>query len=139
MKRWSVVEFVKVFNLSEASIIQVGDNNNNHPISKVIAVQRQVADFNGDEGNFEQFPLFKREIPLPAIHETVQTKFDNACDTIRVGTVTILGIAGSSVLQIGTNETIEAEARVKQFRQYVTGKPNSPTKNKEEQEKDEGK
>ncbi|WP_051620721.1 spore germination protein GerPE [Paenibacillus sp. UNC451MF] len=128
MNRWSIVKYIKVFNVSEASIIQIGDNKNNRPSSRVIAVQREVADFKGDEGNFEQLPLFSREIPLPDVTETVDMKIDHVCDTIKVGKVTVLGIVASSVFQVGTNETIEAESRVKQFRQLVTDKNSSLAK-----------
>ncbi|WP_192705251.1 spore germination protein GerPE [Paenibacillus sp. OAS669] len=120
MSRWSVVGFVDVFNLSEASILQAGDNRSINSASKVMTVVRQVPTYLGNEGNFTKYPVYSRPIPLPASGDSLSMKVNNDCSVIKVRSVRIIGIAGSSVFQAGRNEIIESEARVKEFRQFIT-------------------
>lgn len=123
MTRWSVIDCIKVFNLSEASFIQVGDNMSFNSASKVITVQRQVPTFYANEGNFNKYPIFSRALPLPETQETISMNIINECDVIKVGSITIIGVAGSSVFQVGKNTMIESEARVKEFKQLITAPP----------------
>lgn len=120
MIRWSVIDYVKVFNLSEASFIQAGDNMSFNSASKVITVQRQVPTFFGNEGNFNKYPIFSRPSIIPDTQEIISMNVNNECDVIKVGLITIIGIAGSSVFQAGRNTMIESESRVKEFKQLIT-------------------
>jgi spore germination protein PE len=119
MSRWSVVQHIKINNISLASILHIGDNRAIKPVSKALAVQRQVASFNENEGNFAEFPLFSRVIPIPDPYEPLDMTIDNECDTIQVNCVRVLAISSSSVMQIGSNKLIESETRIKHFRQFV--------------------
>ncbi|NHN28289.1 spore germination protein GerPE [Paenibacillus agricola] len=120
MKRWSVVQEMKINGITLASIFQIGDNTSIKPVSKAMAVQRQIASFNENEGNFADFPLFKREIPIPDAYEDVHMSVDNSgCDSIQVRYIRILAISSSSVVQVGSNCQIESETRIKHFRQFV--------------------
>jgi spore germination protein PE len=119
MKRWSVVKQMKINNISLASILQIGDNESIKPVSKALAVQRQIATFRENEGNFDEFPLFKRVIPIPDAYEEVNMTIDHVCDTIQVNCVRVLAVSSSSVVQVGSNCLIESETRIKHFRQFV--------------------
>jgi spore germination protein PE len=119
--RWSVVKDMKINSISQASVLQIGDNEQIKPVSKVLAVQRQMPDFAGKEGSFKQFDLFSREIPLPLTdNEPVSVEIDQSCSRIQVGCIFMYGVVAASVFQVGTNKKIEAEARIKHIRQFVT-------------------
>ncbi|NOU93338.1 spore germination protein GerPE [Paenibacillus sp. LMG 31456] len=122
MNRVSVVKDMKVNSVSQASILQVGDNELIKPVSKALAVQRKVPDFKGDEGNFDDFGIFSRELPLPPTeNEAVKMLIDNGSSRIQVGGIFIYGIAAASVFQVGNNKKIQAESRIKQIRQNING------------------
>lgn len=119
MRRWSVVRDMKVNSVVLSSILQVGDNEIIKPTSKALAVQRELPEFDENEGNFKEFPLFSREIPLPPIdNEAVDVSIDNTSSRIQVGCLNIYGVSSSSVLQVGANKKIQAEARIKHIRQF---------------------
>ncbi|MFH5183257.1 spore germination protein GerPE [Paenibacillus sp. TAB 01] len=117
--RWSIVRDIHVHSIGQASIVQIGDNEVIEPKMKVLAVQRAIPYFLGEEGNFD-YPLFEREIPLMHKYEDLHMSLDNQESAIQVGCVKVLALAGSSVFQVGRNEKIISEARIKHFRQYVT-------------------
>lgn len=117
--RWSIVRDIHVHSIGQASIVQIGDNEIIEPKMKVLAVQRAIPYFWGEEGSFN-YPLFEREIPLMKIYEDLQMTLDNQDSSIQVGCVKVSALAGSSVFQVGKNEKIISEARIKNFRQYVT-------------------
>ncbi|MGQ5394094.1 spore germination protein GerPE [Paenibacillus sp. M.A.Huq-84] len=113
---------VKVNTVSLASILQVGDNKLIKPVSKALAVQRNISMFKGDEGNFDDFGIFSRDLPLPLTeNESVKVSFNNNCSRIQVGGIFVDGIAAASVLQIGSNKNIQAESRIKHIRQVING------------------
>jgi spore germination protein PE len=120
MSRWSIVGEMKINSVSQASILQIGDNNFIKPVSKALAVQRQVSEFKGNEGDFDDYAIFSREIPLPPVHnESVQMSIDNTCSRIQVGGVFLYAVTASSVFQVGTNCRIEAETRIKHIRHFI--------------------
>lgn len=120
MPRVSVVGDVNVLSVSISSILHIGDARSLEPEAKVLAVQRSKSLFFGDEGDFEDFPIF--EEPLPQVDRTdrVTMKVRNKKGTIRVDRMKVWAIAASSIVQIGSNRTVETEARVKHIRQITT-------------------
>jgi spore germination protein PE len=119
MKRLSFVGSIKVNVVIFNSILQIGDNAviqaNNH----VLAVQREISQFWGDEGSFDAYPIFNRPIQLPPETGTVAMSVDNLGSVINVGKLHVLSLSASAVLQVGSNRILEAESRVMNLRHYV--------------------
>ncbi|WP_257008256.1 spore germination protein GerPE [Bacillus sp. FJAT-45350] len=116
-KRVSMVNNIKVTNVSSSSVFQVGDSNKVSPRSRALAVQRQVELFFSDEGNFEMFPLFTRPIPKMSFFEPISINRYNDSRFINVKNINIISAASSGVLHIGSTNDIHAEARIKHIRQ----------------------
>ncbi|MFD0694598.1 spore germination protein GerPE [Paenibacillus sp. GCM10027628] len=123
MARLSIVGTVYVNDVGSSSNLQVGDHVSTTLRTRALAVQREVPYFYGNEGNFDVYPFYRRPFPVPQPPEPVAMSVDNWGSFIRVGGVRILGIASSSLLQIGSNHDSRSESRVKDFRQFVTDKP----------------
>jgi spore germination protein PE len=119
--RKSVVKNINIHAVTLSSIFQVGDNLVVKPRSRAIAVQREIPIFLGNEGGFSNYPLFSRPIPQPVITEDVRMTVMNKSPLIKVEQIEILSIAASSVFQVGSNQRIDTEARVKHFRQLLRG------------------
>jgi spore germination protein PE len=119
MIRSSSVGQIKINDVSLASVIQIGDNESIKPTSKALAIQREIADFRGNEGDFNDFPLFSRVIPIPEVYEEVHMFVENTYDKIEVGRIRVSAFSSSAVLQIGSNRRIESEARIKHIRQFI--------------------
>lgn len=119
--RTSVVGSVRILSAQLSSIVQAGDSVAVSPRSEALAVQRQVADYYDDEGNFGSFRIFKQNIPEPLLDESwsFSVRNDNPC--IQVGFVNIIGLSASSILQIGSNKLVDAESRTKHIRQLLEG------------------
>jgi spore germination protein PE len=120
MKRISIVNDLKVLSVTSASSLMVGDAFKFTARARSIAVQRQVAVFFANEGEFEDYPLFTKKIPQPKISEQVNMNVINESPYIKVRTVKVLGVASASTLQIGSTRFIDLEARLKHFRHFVT-------------------
>jgi spore germination protein PE len=119
--RTSVVNQINIHAVTLSSTVQVGDNVVVKPRSRAIAVQREIPIFLGDEGGFSNYPLFSRPIPQPIVTEDVKMTVLNESPLIKVGQIEILSVAASSVFQVGTNQRIDAESRIKHFRQLLRG------------------
>ncbi|WP_100333902.1 spore germination protein GerPE [Bacillus alkalisoli] len=117
--RVSQVEEVNVHSLSFSSHFTIGDSANINAFSKALAVKREFPRFYGREGNFLAYSLFTRPIPKPVITENVCLNVTNNNRNIHVQKVDISGISFSSVFQIGSNKTTNAEARIKHIRQLL--------------------
>lgn len=117
--RVSHVEEVNVHALSFSSHFTIGDAAHINAYSKALAVKREFPRFYGQEGNFLAYSLFTRPIAKPVITENVCMNITNNNRNICVQKVDISGISFSSVFQIGSNRTINAEARIKHIRQLL--------------------
>ncbi|PYI55740.1 spore germination protein GerPE [Paenibacillus flagellatus] len=117
MPRLSVVDDISVNEVTFSSTLLVGDIEDVKPRTMALAVQREVPTFRGDEGSFESFPIFKRPIPRPVPDEPVAMTINNARSLIRVGWVDVLSVSTSSLLQVGSSRSIDAETRTKHIRQ----------------------
>jgi spore germination protein PE len=120
MKRTSVVNHVKVTSISTSSTLIVGDSVKITSRTRALAVQRQVAVFFANEGEFEDYPLFTKEIPQPSISERLNMSIVQESPFIKVNSIYVIGVAASSTMQIGSTRIIDLESRLKHFRQFVT-------------------
>jgi len=120
--RISITNSIKINSILFSSIFQIGDINILTPRTSVLAVQREVPIFLGNEGNFAKFPLFSRPIPKPKINEPVPMHVINHSPVIKVNRIKINSISASSIVQIGSTNRIDSEARVKHIRQILRGK-----------------
>ncbi len=119
MKRISCVRDVKLLSLTLSSIAQFGDNKQIKAESKALAVQREAEIFYGNEGDFDSYVIFNQQLPEPSFPCNIMMQQSHKQSMIKVGSVEILGVSSSSVLQIGSNEVIDCEARVKHIRQLL--------------------
>jgi spore germination protein PE len=120
--RTTVIGAVRILSVQLSSIVQAGDSVAVSPRSQVLAVQRQVSEYEGDEGNFDQFRIYRQNIPEPLLDEIFSFSVRNESAEIRVGTVQVLGISASSALLFGSNKVIDTENRTKHIRQLLEGK-----------------
>jgi len=116
-KRTSIVKDIHVRSVSASSIFLIGDSSHITPRSRALAIQRQAELFYGQEGDFNQFPVFYKPIPKPYTDEHVTFSRYNISPFIKVNHIDVLGVSASSVMQIGSTKTYNGEARVKHIRQ----------------------
>jgi len=116
LRRVSNVVSIDVTSLSFSSILEIGDSKQITPYSQALAVKREYSVFFSNEGNFEEYSVFTRPIANIPITETINMAVHNHNPRIDVESVKIIGIASSSVVQIGTTDIIRAESRIKHIR-----------------------
>lgn len=117
IKRTSIVRHTKVISVGLSSVFQIGDATQITPRSQALAVQRQVQLFYGNEGNFEEFPIFKMGIPKPSMDMPITINRYNVSPFIKVDKIHVTSVSASGIYQIGSNNFIDAESRVKHIRQ----------------------
>jgi spore germination protein PE len=119
--RTSEVSAIKIQTVNSSAVLHVGDSYKLEPFSRALAVQREGAIFLGDEGDFSNYEIFNKQLPLPQVEEEekVNTSFINECSSIKTENVYILSLAASSIFHIGSTKIIESEARIKHFRQLI--------------------
>ncbi|WP_312096382.1 spore germination protein GerPE [Niallia sp.] len=117
LQRTSVVDLINVSTVSFSSILEIGDATYHQAVSRALAVQRQRDLFYGNEGAYEDYPVFTEPIPLIPIIENVACHFENKKPIIKVHHINITGISSASLLQIGNCRHIYTEARIKHIRQ----------------------
>lgn len=117
MDRTSIVNRLKINDVSLASTLQIGDLVEFKAHSKALAVQREESIYLGNEGNFEAYELFSKPIPQPKVYEDVQMEILNRDPYIKVGNVRVTAAASSSLIQVGSIQRIDAESRIKHIRQ----------------------
>lgn len=117
--RHSVVARVRLNSVLFSSHVHVGDNVAICPQSDVLAVQREIPVFRGDEGDLAAFPLFAAPPPWTPAHEPVRLAACHADPAIRVRSLEVTAISVSSVLQIGANRCIRAVNRTKHIRHLL--------------------
>ncbi|KGP72141.1 spore germination protein GerPE [Pontibacillus yanchengensis] len=115
-KRTARVHQAKVISLINSSIFEIGDATEAYLAARVLAVQKEGATFTDEEFPYSDFPIFRVELPRFDERPVINQTHTPCCPYIDVGTVDILGIASSSLFQIGNIDTIEGEARIKHFR-----------------------
>ncbi|NOU66481.1 spore germination protein GerPE [Paenibacillus sp. LMG 31461] len=123
MARLSIVGNIYVNSIGSSSTMHAGDNVYTALQNRVFAVQREVPIYYGNEGSFAAYPFFQRPFPIPQPPEPFTMCVDNLGSYITVRNIRILGVAASSLFQIGSNRVTAAETRIKNIRQFVTNKP----------------
>lgn len=122
MERISVVDLIYVNSLSFSSILEIGDSKKITPVTKALAVQREVPVFFTNEGDFSQFPIFSRELPKVKVTETVNMNIVNQNPIIKVDSIKVDGVSSAAVMQVGSTETIHTESKVKHIRKLLDDK-----------------
>ncbi|WP_128894723.1 spore germination protein GerPE [Longirhabdus pacifica] len=117
-KRTSVLKELYITNIGEDSTLRIGDTYAITPYSLVYALQRKIPTFRGDEGNFEPYSVFRKDIPLPEITEQVNLNIINENPYIHVGRVKIIATSVAPVVHIGSNCIIRSESRTLNIRQF---------------------
>lgn len=120
LSRTSIVDHLKVDTLIFSSVIEIGDSTFIQGFSRALAVQREADIFFGNEGNFESFFAFNKDIPFPLIDEPFSMHINNLSPTIKVNNIDINGVSTSGVIHIGNSQHISMEARVKHIRQLLS-------------------
>ncbi|KRE73769.1 spore germination protein GerPE [Paenibacillus sp. Soil750] len=123
MVRLSIVGNIYINSIGSASTMHTGDNVYTALQNRVFAVQREVPIYYGNEGSFAAYPFYQRPFPIPQPPEPFTMCVDNLGSYITVRNIRILGVAASSLFQIGSNRVTTAETRIKNIRQFVTNKP----------------
>jgi hypothetical protein len=75
--------------------------------------------------------VFSQSIPEPDPEPEVEFAVDNCESCIQVDRMNVVSMADSAVVQIGSTRLVSGEARIKQFRQLLSGEvsriPPSPS------------
>ncbi|RAU91701.1 spore germination protein GerPE [Paenibacillus sp. YN15] len=121
MLRTSIVGGVRIISSQISSIVQFGDSCGMAAVSKVLAVQQETPNFQGNEGeNLGAYPIYSLELPVVTPSDEVLMNRRNPCPSIQVGAISIYGLSASTVLQIGSTRLIDLENRTLHIRQYDT-------------------
>ncbi|CAG7621776.1 spore germination protein GerPE [Paenibacillus allorhizosphaerae] len=119
--RVSVVDVTKVNAVISASSVFIGDMKQFQPKANILAVQREIPIYNGNEGDLSPYLVFRSPITIPSEENTVPAAITNENGYIRVGAIRVLSVSTSSLYQIGSTDYIHAESRLKHIRQLLTG------------------
>lgn len=117
--RTSVVGSFKALAVIFDSVVHIGDTRYIQAKTDAFALQRQIAEFAGDEFPLEQFPLFRRPIPHLSPAENLRMIKRDTVPAITVGAVKINAMSTSAIAQIGSNVCIDLESRIKHIRQFT--------------------
>ncbi|WP_138416519.1 spore germination protein GerPE [Aquibacillus sediminis] len=115
-KRTAHTNKIRINSLSYSSVFDIGDVHEFTPVTKAIAVQKEGG-VETDEGfEFSNFDFFHRQ--LQSLEQTKQLNQQTIHHTphIHVNAVNVTGVSSSSIVQIGSLNTINAEARIKHIR-----------------------
>lgn len=123
MKRHSHVDNMYIINISNSSVFVCGESGHIDADTRALAVQRQVPVFFEDEGQYEDYSIFSRSIPTWPPYSDVKLNIIQDYKKIHVGCVDIIATASASVVQVGPNDTMDLESRVKAIRHFITDAP----------------
>ncbi len=119
-QRTSVVPNIFINSISFSSVFEIGDVSKINTSSQALAVQREYPLFVENEANYSSYQIFSENIPIPVIHEFVDQTFIHENPIIKVDSLKITGISNSSVVQVGSADSLFAETRVKHIRQLLS-------------------
>lgn len=117
--RTSHVHSLTSISVDNSSVLQIGDSNEVTAVSNVLALQRERAIFYENEFLFKDFLLFCEPIPLPELCEPIDLYTFDEIPAIRVNKVTVDFAAASSVIHIGSSQSVSLESRVKNIRHLL--------------------
>ncbi|MBU8877411.1 spore germination protein GerPE [Bacillus sp. FJAT-29790] len=119
LSRTSIVDHIKIDTLIISSVFEIGDSTFIQGFSRALAVHREADTFFGNEGNFQAYPAFTKNIPFPLIEENFFMQSINLNPAIKVNNIDINGVSASSLIHIGSSYHVSMEARVKHIRQLL--------------------
>lgn len=112
---------MNILSVDSSGTIQVGDSNQITPETNIFALQREQANFQGNEyEDLSSFSIYSQALPLPLLTECINQVTVHENPVIKVNSIQVIGIAASGVVHVGSTRTIQAEARVKNIRQFFT-------------------
>lgn len=120
LKRLSTVNNIYVNSVGLGSVVQFGDSTNLRPFSRALAVQREKQFFIGNEGNFEDYPVFTKPLRQPYFYERINMVEHNVKPVIKVNNIKVTALSASAILHVGSTDHISAESRVKHIRQLLS-------------------
>lgn len=118
--RLSKVNNIYVNSLGLGSVVQIGDSTNLRPFSRALAVQRETQLFYGNEGRFEEYPVFTKPLRQPYFYEKLNMIQNNIKPTIRVNNIKVTAVSASGIVHVGSTQHISSESRVKHIRQMLS-------------------
>ena len=121
--RTSKVESVTIISIDETSVLEIGDSRTVDAASYVLAVQREPAIYYQHEFPFAAYPLFSFPRPFPEPPEPFVITTCQEENTIQVKRVNASFLAASAVLQIGSNDRLTLDTRLKNIRHLLREKP----------------
>lgn len=121
--RTSKVESLTIISIDQTSVLEIGDSRTVEAASYVLAVQREPAIYYQHEFPFAAYPLFSLPRPLPEPPEPFDITTCQEDNTIRVHRISASFLAASAVLQIGSNDRLTLDTRVKNIRHLLREKP----------------
>lgn len=130
-KRTSSIQHVKLVTLSTSAVFEIGDSKEISPVSKAIAIQRERAIFLVDELHFQDFNIFSMPIPQPLAYESVDMVQINESPHIQVGSIELFSVSSSSVVHLGSSESIQTDSRIKHIRHLFERKQKIPLRGAE--------
>ncbi|MCP8615541.1 spore germination protein GerPE [Salirhabdus salicampi] len=116
MKRNSKVDHIYINSISESSIFQIGDGKHATPNIDALAVQKEGAVYQTDAFPLSQYPIFSRPFPEIVDVPGVYARFIHHNRSIHVRSLDFEGVAGSSIVQIGSLGEVDARAKTKHIR-----------------------
>ncbi|MFD0682152.1 MULTISPECIES: spore germination protein GerPE [unclassified Paenibacillus] len=122
-KRISTVGIISVNTLGEATVFEVGDSETIAPFNYVIAVQREKAIFLESEFDFSDYAIFSIPLEPPEINENLTMTRINESPNIVVHKISVFLVSSSSVVHIGSSQTLNAESRIKHIRHLLRERP----------------
>jgi spore germination protein PE len=116
--RTTVLDRLKINLMLFSSVTKFGDVQETKSNDRLIAVQRAISDFEGDETRFAAHPLFFR--PAYTLPETAPIQMNTASSDGRlyVGWVHAYSMNSSSVIRAGCCCTHRAQARTHHIRHF---------------------
>ncbi|WP_442604210.1 spore germination protein GerPE [Paenibacillus sp. KN14-4R] len=131
MERVSCVNCILIENISGGCTFICGDSGYIRAYSQDLALQREVAVFFEDEGEYADYSVFSRNIPQVDQYGDVCMVVNNECSRIKVNRIKVIAIAAASAFQVGSNIQLDLECRRKHIRQFVTDIPPEEKKKKQ--------
>lgn len=110
------MQMLRVDSISLSSILLVGDAQRVTSDSKDLIIQGKTTTYQGTDRDFTEFPIFSKEIPELHVPVPLQMNVMNKSKFIKVRGIEVRAAGNSSVIQIGSNCSIQCESRVKNIK-----------------------
>ncbi|MBP0724557.1 spore germination protein GerPE [Bacillus sp. RG28] len=118
LNRLSVVQCIDFTIVIIGSVVQIGDAFSLSADAKVLAYQKNVADF--VQSDIEKiYASFYSHVPaMPDLTDNIQVTFNNPEPVISVNSISGLAISNSGVLMVGSINSVSNIVRNKHFRDF---------------------